>query len=79
MVYPYKSECINIFDKYGKDIGFSCRKDGRSPLAGTRYRMRTFLKKNGVCDRPPLRYYACVRGCKLDAPNIFEDHTVECD
>lgn len=77
--YPYKNECFDIIDKNGKHIGFSCRKDGQSPLAGSRYRLRTFPKKNGVCGRPPLRYYECIHGCNSSTPKIFEDHTVECD
>jgi hypothetical protein len=30
--YPYRSECLDITNKNGKRIGFSCRKDGQSPL-----------------------------------------------
>lgn len=78
-VFPFKDECSNIFDQSTKNIGFWCRKNGKSPLAGARYRLRSFPNKNGVCGKPPLEYYACVQGCNSNTPKVFEDRSVECD
>lgn len=76
---PFNRECEYTLDKNGVEVGFYCKVNGKSPLAGARYRLRTNPKKKGACDIPPLQYYECTKACSEKIPKIFDIEPVECD
>jgi hypothetical protein len=82
--YKFNRECEYVFDKSGLNIGFRCRDNGSSPLAGTYYRARVSSTETQTdpCEegaKPfPLTYYACTRGCNERVPARFYNKD-QCD
>ncbi len=77
--YKFKRECEYVIDKTGSRIGFSCYANGRSPLAGARFRLRSSPKEKGYCGNSPRWYYRCVFGCSEAVPKTFDISPEECD
>jgi hypothetical protein len=74
--YILKEECPSFF---GNREQFSCRKDGKSPLAGTTYRVTTSEKYRPCGDEFPGEVYVCIEGCNSPrAPEIFHVNPWEC-
>jgi hypothetical protein len=78
-LYSFNRECEFTIDRNGVGIGFYCKLNGKSPLAGARYRLRTKPKEKGACDIPPLQYYECTKECSEKIPKRFDIEPVECD
>lgn len=79
--YPLLEECPT-FSEAAKQ--FSCLSNGKSPLAGTTYRVTT-SKTYRPCDQPPYddksagQVYLCIEGCNNPrAPKIFYVTPWEC-
>ena len=73
---PFARECpLRKVGKDGETIEFSCRKDGRSPLAGATYRYKVVEAKYRCDDGSvplPDRSFICIRGCAPTVPRKLE-------
>lgn len=74
--YRLKEECPSFF---GGEKQFSCRKDGKSPLAGTTYQVTTSEKYRPCGEEFAGEVYVCIAGCNNPhAPKLFYVSAWEC-
>lgn len=68
----FETECrTQRKGKNGEVIEFSCRKDGRSPLAGATYRYKeykTTIECDGVIEPDIEHAFVCISGCESAKP-----------
>lgn len=82
--YPFESECVLKRDKSGEITGFSCHKNGRTPLAGATYRKKQYGSSQLDCgddvyERPSYRY-VCIAGCEMPSvPKVLDGIDNYCD
>ena len=82
--YDLNKECPDFQATFEGKTHFSCRIDGKSPLAGTRYKVTTSnsyrpCNVEPFFDKTPGEIYVCVSGCDNPrAPTKFILRPWEC-